>query len=691
MFNKLKYLLIVFGCLAARGAFAQFPTSQQQQQQNQLFRGDTVTRRPAKTLTDAQMLDSLRKKEENKHDTVIFTAKFIRVTNEKLLADSTQVLQIDTGIVNFENYSPLYQPKHPTIGLGSLGLPSRSLLFEPPKRVGFDVGMHFLDAYMLYPQDIQYYKARVPYSNLQLYSGGRKEQYFKAVVSENINPQLNIGANFNIIGSQGFYNRQNVSDLNADIFSWYESKGKRYNLLTNLFFNNLKTPESGGILNDTIFKKGSFDQFNEPVRLTNSKYQITNNGFYLKQFYYIGRIDSALNGGANASVLPTQRVSHTFMYNKQTYVFSQVGSDTYRVFPDYYFNSVNSRDSLFLQDIHNEFTYSFYLRPKSVSFVKNELKLDLGLVHDLYQYKQYVSDSVLTAFGKVSEETQKQAATFQNIMLKAKLGYKFSNRVLLDADFQQIAQGRNFGDYLYDAKLTLAGGNKVGRIILGAYAQNNAPTLVQQSWISNHYIFHTDLKNQKIVNLSFNYINDLLQLDLKAEYFLISDYIYFKSQSGGNDATPSQITAPINMLKVSIGKNITWRRFHFDNYVVYQKSDYQSTIRTPEVYAYSNLYYGKRLFDAIDVVGGISMRYNTPYVAPSYAIGIGQFYNGANVTYNSYPYANVYLKATLQRTNLFIQYDYANQGLQSKGFYTVVRYPMQDRLLKIGVSWTFYD
>jgi hypothetical protein len=692
MLNKFKYLLILLVCVFAQQGFAQFtnPNQQQQQQTNPYYR-DTTTRKPAKTLTGAQLMDSMRKKEENKKDSVIFTAKFIRVTNEQLLTDSTQVLPLDTGLVNFENYSPLYQPKHPTIGLGNLGLAQRSLLFEPPKRIGFDVGLHFLDAYMLNPEDLQYYKARVPYTNLQLYASGHAEQYFKAVISENINPQLNIGANFNIIGSQGFYTRQNVSHLNAALFSWYESKGKRYNLLTNLFFNNLKTPENGSILNDTIFKKGSFDPLHEPVRLVNAKYQITNNGFYLKQFYYIGHIDSASNGKEVANILPTQRVAHTFMYNKQSYVFTQVGADTYKVFPDYYFNSVSSRDSLALQDIHNEFSYSFYLRPKTGGLIKNEVKLDLGLIHDLYNYKQYVNDSVLTVFGKVNDQTEKQSATFQNITLKAKLSYKFSNKVLFNADFQQIAQGRNFGDYLYDVKFTLAGNNKTGRIILGGYAQNNAPALVDASWISNHYIFHTDLKNQKTDNVSFNYINDALDLNIKAEYFLINDYIYFKAQPGGIDATPSQISSPINLLKVSIGKNLTWRRFHFDNYVVYQKTDYQSTLRTPEVYTYSNLYYGRNLFDAIDVVAGVSVRYNTPYVAPSYAIGIGQFYNGPEVTFNSYPYATVYLKATLQRTNLFVMYDYANQGLQSDGFYTVNRYPMQSRLLKFGVSWTFYN
>jgi hypothetical protein len=702
MLNKLSYILLLLICFWMKPAFAQYGNGQPYNgqpyngqygngmQPNGFMQGDTTTRSTT-PLTTGELMDSLRKKDNKRRDSVIFNSKFIRVTNELLMNDSTQVLPLDTGLTNFENYSPLNQPHHPRIGLGSLGLPTRDLFFEPVKQVGFDVGLHFLDPYMINPQDIQYYRARVPYTDLYLVTGGRIEQVFKAAHTQNINPNLNVGFNINFNGSAGYYNRQNISDLTADVFTWYESKGKRYNLLANIFFNNIKAPESGGILNDSIFTSGSFNKQTEPVRLLNAKDQLTSNGLYLKQFYYIGRIDSTNKGGVTASILPTQRFSHTFMYNKQGYMFFQSGPDTYQVFPDYYFNSALSRDSLSVQDIRNEFTYSFFLRPRSVSFVKNELKLDLGMQHDLYQYGQFVSDSVITQSGKLSQQSRKQEATFQNITLKARLGYSFSNKVVLDADFRQIAQGRNAGDYLYDARLTLAGGRKAGRIIFEGYAQNNSPALIDNNWISNHYVYHNDFKNQKINNLSFNYINDALQMDLKAEYFLVSNYIYFKAQPGGIDAAPAQVGSPINLLKVTISKNLTWRRWHFDNYVVYQKTDYQSTLCTPEVYTYSNLYYGKRMFQAIDLVGGLSVRYNTPYVAPSYAPGIGQFYNGPNVTFTSYPYATVYLKATLQHTNLFIQYDYANQGLLSNGFYTVNRYPMQDRLLKLGVSWIFYN
>ncbi|RYD86456.1 MAG: hypothetical protein EOP54_30350, partial [Sphingobacteriales bacterium] len=145
------------------------------------------------------------------------------------------------------------------------------------------------------------------------------------------------------------------------------------------------------------------------------------------------------------------------------------------------------------------------------------------------------------------------------------------------------------------------------------------------------------------------------------------------------------------MIKISLGKNFAWRRWHLDSYGVYQKTDYQSLLRTPEVYVYSSLYFASTWFKVLKNNLGVTVRYNTPYVAPSYAVGLGQFYNGPDVTFSSYPVATAFFKTTLYTANIFVQYDYVNQGLLSRGFYTVNRYPMQDALLKFGVSWTFYQ
>jgi len=698
--DKLKYIVLLLVCIWGQSAFAQAPTNPNypnnpgQQQRKPNFNDTSSSAN--KNQTADQQLDSLRKKLDKKKDSVVFSSKFIRVTNERLLKDSTQLLRLDTGLVNFENYSPLNQPQSPKIFLGNTGTDERSLLFEPSKTIGYDAGLHTLDAYLLNPQDINYYRARVPYTQANFVVGGRTEQILKIVHTQNINPRLNVGFNLNFTGSQGFYSnngilQQNVSDVNAAGFAWYESKNKRYNLIGNLIYNNLKTPETGSILNDSIYKTGSIDKTSELVRLPNTYENWKTGGIYLKQFYYIGRIDSVKKAGGNASILPTQRIAYTFNYDTRKFEFLQNDQDTYNVFPDYYFSSNYARDSLTVKHLQNTFSYSFYLRPKGAK-AKNEIKLDVGLTQDYFQYSQFVSDTTLNQYGnKVNLPQKVQSASFQDITLKGKASYRFSDRVFLEGDVQQVAEGRDFGNFLYDAKVTLAGGKKAGKIILEGYTQSTSPPMIYTDWISDHFIFHNKFDNQKTNSLSFNYINDDLKIDLKAEYFLIGDYLYFQAQPGGIDATPTQVTSDINLLKVSLGKSFSWRRWHFDDYVVYQKTDYQTTLRTPQVYNYASLYYKTFLFKVLNADIGVNVRYNTEYVAPSYAVGLGQFYNGANVTFSSYPIATVFLKATLQHTNFFVMYDYANQGLLSPGFYTVNRYPQMDHLLKFGVSWAFYN
>jgi hypothetical protein len=700
MAHKLKYLLILLICTAVQSVFGQVgnPTYPGQQQQRPVYSRDTsrnTTRKPSEDL------DSIRMREENRKDSVVFNSRYIKITNERLLSDSTQLFPLDTGLVNFENYSVLSQPRNPKISLGYLGVAQRDLLFNPRKTIGFDEGQHSLDAYLLNPQDISYFNARVPYTLLSLSStlGSMKESLFKVLHTQNVKPNWNVGLMMNFNGSRGYYSynnvlAQNVSDINIAVFNWYHSTNKRYNLLANVIFNNLKAPETGSILNDSVFTSaiGSVSKATEPVRLRSSISNWKNTGIYLKQFYYIGHIDSLQKATGSTSVLPTQRVAYTFYYNQRKYNYLQNDIDTYNVFPDYYFSANRSRDSLNVLHVQNDFTYSFYLRGKTVKYVKNELKLDLGLTQDFYKYSQFVSDSVINAFGrKEMRQVRMQSSTLQNITLKAKLGYRFSDRINLEGDLRQIIQGRDFGDLLYDAKLFLAGGRKAGKIILEAYLQSSSPPMVYTNWISNHYIFNNNnFNNQKITSLSFNYLNDALKLDLKAEYFLLTDYLYFKAQPGGIDATPSQYTPTINMLKISVGKNLAFRKFNFDNYVVYQKTDNPGILRTPEVYTYSSLYYNTMLFVLKSQIGA-TVRYNTSYVAPSYAVGLGQFYNGKDVTFSSYPIASIFFKGTLQRTNIFLQYDYVNQGLFSKGFYTVNRYPQMDSAIKFGIAWTFYN
>src|SRR5690606_15407103 len=111
-------------------------------------------------------VDSLRKQLDNKKDSIVYNAKFIKYTKAAFLEDSTRLFNLDTTVKDFHHFHPLNHPHNPTMNLGVLGSAYRPMLFEPSKNIGFDIGLHYFDRYMEGPQDIKYYQARARYTEL---------------------------------------------------------------------------------------------------------------------------------------------------------------------------------------------------------------------------------------------------------------------------------------------------------------------------------------------------------------------------------------------------------------------------------------------------------------------------------------------------------------------------------------------
>ncbi|GGI22021.1 putative porin [Pedobacter mendelii] len=640
-------------------------------------------------------LDSLRKKEEGAKDSVVFNAKYIRFTKLSLSKDSIVLLPLDTSTTNIQNYSPLMQPKHPYITTGSMGQAARPLLFEPAKRIGFDVGFHSLDNYALTPEDIIYYQARSPFTSLYLISAGQKEQLFRGIHSQNIKKNWNAGFNFNRMDSRGFYSRQRGDNLNIALFSWYQSPSKRYNMWASAIFNTMRAFENGGVRSDSSIFEPGYDKISrdaEATRLSTARNLYRKNTIFLKQTYYVGRIDSSTT--INGSVQPTNKITYTVEYNNDSYDFSKNEDDDNTAIPraltkrDGNVDDFFTNDSTHVQHVKNEFIYSFFLRPKKSSVIKNELKVDAGIRHDYYQYRSLGSRSN----GSTYED---RSFGFQNLSLLGALGYRLTSNIDLNLDVQQIFQGRNAGDFLYEAKSRIALSKTIGRIELGAYLQNQSPSEIFNYYNGNHFTWiNADLKNTKVANLSFNYINDKLMLEAGAKYFLTSNYLYFETTIKGiNDvnAKPIQESTDINLIRIDISKKWRFGKFVLENYLAYQKTDNNSVLRTPEFYTCNSIYFDQTFFKVLKTNIGFDVRYNTAYANYSYSPALSQFYVGDETVLKSTPVVDVFLKANLKRANIFVKYDYLNQGLISPGYFTVNRYPMPDALLKFGVTWNFYD
>ena len=138
--------------------------------------------------------------------------------------------------------------------------------------------------------------------------------------------------------------------------------------------------------------------------------------------------------------------------------------------------------------------------------------------------------------------------------------------------------------------------------------------------------------------------------------------------------------------------NYTKRIFECYPLLVYQKTDQPSILRTPELYTFNSFYIDQTVFKVLRTNIGFDVKYNTPFESYGYSPAAGQFFlTSAGNKLNTQPVVDVFLRASLRKANIFVKYDYVNQGLQSKGYYLTDRYPTPNRMLKFGVRWNFYD
>lgn len=628
-------------------------------------------------------LDSARALEDNKKDSVVFSAKYIRYTTLDILKKGTRTLQIDTSHVNFQYYNPQNLPWDPSINLGSYGLATRDLLFQPSKSIGFQTGFHALERYLVHPDSVKYYRARARYSELYAVGFFFDDQVFRAKLAQNISPHWNIGAEYHATNTDGYYNNQEYSDRKGSVFTWYESEDLRYNLLVNATFNTLDATENGSILNDTVFRDPNDPspyslQTRLRQKMTNRPYnKWGDKGLFVRQSYYMGRLDTLNKNSPEMEIHPTNVIAHNSSIRQQKYIFFKNEEDSYGAFP--YGDHILVQDTTSIVTISNQLTYSFYLRNKSLK--KNEARLDLGFKNDLIWFR----DSAVNRF-------------YQNNTVEGELGYKFSDKINFSANAQQIILGHNFGDFLYEGKADIDVGENVGKVSLGVYSQNKSPERVFERMNYTYHQWNQNFSNTKTQNLSFRYSNPLLGFDGKVEYFLINDHLYFKEVDNpegdfklDRSIEPAQYST-LNLLKVSIGQKFKFGNFHLDNLIVYQKSDAMDVLATPELYTWHSFYYANILYKVMDFRIGTDVRFNTPFKTPSYAINVGQFYNdNTGIEFSTYPIADVWLTANIKRVNMFLSYNFLNQNFYPKGYYTVRRYPMNPAFLRFGVSWKFYD
>lgn len=161
----------------------------------------------------------------------------------------------------------------------------------------------------------------------------------------------------------------------------------------------------------------------------------------------------------------------------------------------------------------------------------------------------------------------------------------------------------------------------------------------------------------------------------------------------GFNVTPRQ-SADIQVITAQLFQNVKFGIFHWDNIVTYQKSTNEKALPLPRLNVYSNLFIRFKIAGVLATDFGVDARYFTKYYAPEYCPQMLSFAIQENdeirKEVGNYPLCNVYANFQLKTCRFYIMMSHVNCSGKGDYFFTP-HYPMNGRVLRIGLNWNFYN
>ena len=187
----------------------------------------------------------------------------------------------------------------------------------------------------------------------------------------------------------------------------------------------------------------------------------------------------------------------------------------------------------------------------------------------------------------------------------------------------------------------------------------------------------------------------------------IKNYTYFASShtitSGkrvNHAITVNQNSGAIHLLTASLSQDFTFGPLNWESVITYQNSSNKTVLPVPMLNLYSNVYLRFKIAHVLRCDFGADVRYFTKYYAPDYIPSLGQYAVQTNtnttgsdsrVEIGNYPVVNVYANFHLKHTRFFIMMSHLNAGTGKKNYFYTPHYPLNQSILRFGLSWNFFN
>jgi hypothetical protein len=257
--------------------------------------------------------------------------------------------------------------------------------------------------------------------------------------------------------------------------------------------------------------------------------------------------------------------------------------------------------------------------------------------------------------------------------------------------------GYKIGDFTLNGEIMKSFDLKKGRAtwLIDGSVMNKQPSLWYEHWGSNNFYWDNNFKKEFRFDAGTSFKYPARKTEVKFNYSIIKNYADF-----GIDTLPSQYSGALSIAAVTIKNELRAWKFHLASDVIIQQSSNSEILDLPLVTIRSAAYF-EHLFRFRKTGGklntqlGADVTYNTTYHPYDYMPATGRFFRQDEMTAGKYPYINLFINLKVKRTRIFVMLDHANAGLMSQSirynYFNVPNYPQTFRMLRYGLSWTFYN
>ena len=655
-------------------------------------------------MEQADSTDTRKKRERRPLESYYFNDTTRALYNWKWNVDRyynrVNIMPLDTTLADWRTDYVFYRKGVGDMALGGLGQSSQPVnWFDRNQDRDFTFARSY-DAYTARLENVPFYNGKSALTNMTYLESGQKryrEEHFELVHSQNINPSTSANVSYKARSTMGRYDWQRTK--NHALSVGVAHTGKRYSIHAAYMNNMVDTRENGGVVGEWAIADTGFEMpSGVPMRLASSeahnKYR--NNAVFVKQAIAIP-LERVTEYDFSVADLSAIYVGHQFEYNSWSKVYTDKrgtysnergnynketgeweSEDNLSYYDDWFISPETTRDSISERLISNK----LFVQVQPWDRYGAISTIDGGVGYDIHTYSYLRLQDYVRGDMTRDKRSSWYIYGAASGMIKRYADWR--------ADAKYHPSGYRGGDLSAGGEITLRAFIREHPLILtGRFRYElRSPGYWHENLFSNHYVWFNSFDKESETRFEVNFSVPDIALEVGAWQGVMTNMIYY-----GNDSRVAQNPGTVSLTSLYARKDFRFAGFHLDHRALVQISSDEHVLPVPTFSAYLSYYYEFWVVrDVLRVQVGLDGRFNTAYYAPGYNPALSAFYNQREVKIGNYPYLDAFVSAKWKRMRILLKLQHLNQNLFGNGeYFQVARYPLNPRMFKFGISWSFYD